>query len=100
MEWAIDVAMGGAPLYCRRSGAPSRRLMRGAREASRRLANAIASSSLLPAWRRRNPQHPEPPPMKNKNEIVSNWLPRYTGVALEDFGQHVLLTNLDVASNP
>jgi len=31
--------------------------------------------------------------MKNKNDIVSNWLPRYTGVALEDFGQHVLLTN-------
>lgn len=31
--------------------------------------------------------------MKNKNEIVSNWLPRYTGVRLEDFGQHVLLTN-------
>ena len=40
--------------------------------------------------------------MKNKNEIVSNWLPRYTGVRLEDFGQHVLLTNfggyLDVFS--
>jgi AMP nucleosidase len=40
--------------------------------------------------------------MKNKNEIVSNWLPRYTGVALENFGQHVLLTNfggyLDVFS--
>ncbi len=31
--------------------------------------------------------------MKDKNEIVSNWLPRYTGVALEDFGEHVLLTN-------
>jgi AMP nucleosidase len=31
--------------------------------------------------------------MKDKHEIVSNWLPRYTGVALEDFGQHVLLTN-------
>ncbi|MBL8516855.1 MAG: AMP nucleosidase [Betaproteobacteria bacterium] len=31
--------------------------------------------------------------MKNKNEIVANWLPRYTGVAIEDFGQHVLLTN-------
>jgi AMP nucleosidase len=31
--------------------------------------------------------------MKDKQEIVSNWLPRYTGVALEDFGQHVLLTN-------
>jgi AMP nucleosidase len=32
-------------------------------------------------------------PMKTKNEIVSNWLPRYTGTPLEDFGQHILLTN-------
>lgn len=31
--------------------------------------------------------------MKTKDEIVSNWLPRYTGTALADFGQHVLLTN-------
>jgi AMP nucleosidase len=31
--------------------------------------------------------------MKDKAEIVSNWLPRYTGVALPDFGAHVLLTN-------
>ena len=31
--------------------------------------------------------------MKDKQEIVSNWLPRYTGVALEDFGPHILLTN-------
>jgi AMP nucleosidase len=31
--------------------------------------------------------------MKDKNEIVSNWLPRYTGVPLEGFGPHVLLTN-------
>lgn len=31
--------------------------------------------------------------MKTKNEIVSNWLPRYTGTPLEDFGQHILLTN-------
>lgn len=31
--------------------------------------------------------------MKNKNEIVTNWLPRYTGVPIEEFGQHVLLTN-------
>jgi AMP nucleosidase len=31
--------------------------------------------------------------MKDKNQIVSNWLPRYTGVPLEEFGQHVLLTN-------
>ena len=31
--------------------------------------------------------------MKDKNEIVANWLPRYTGVPLEAFGEHVLLTN-------
>src|SRR6187402_1720562 len=31
--------------------------------------------------------------MKDKNEIVSNWLPRYTGLALSDFGEHILLTN-------
>lgn len=31
--------------------------------------------------------------MKDKSEIVSNWLPRYTGVPLEKFGQHILLTN-------
>jgi len=31
--------------------------------------------------------------MKTKNEIVSNWLPRYTGLNLEDFGEYILLTN-------
>jgi AMP nucleosidase len=31
--------------------------------------------------------------MKDKNEIVRNWLPRYTGMPLEAFGEHVLLTN-------
>ena len=31
--------------------------------------------------------------MKDKHEIVSNWLPRYTGTPAEAFGQHVLLTN-------
>jgi AMP nucleosidase len=31
--------------------------------------------------------------MKTKEEIVANWLPRYTGQALEDFGQYILLTN-------
>jgi AMP nucleosidase len=40
--------------------------------------------------------------MKSKEEIVRNWLPRYTGVALDQFGEHVLLTNfggyLDVFS--
>lgn len=31
--------------------------------------------------------------MKTKKEIIENWLPRYTGTPLGDFGQHVLLTN-------
>jgi AMP nucleosidase len=31
--------------------------------------------------------------MKTKEEIVNNWLPRYTGTALKDFGQYILLTN-------
>jgi AMP nucleosidase len=31
--------------------------------------------------------------MKNKEEIVANWLPRYTGLPLEDFGNYILLTN-------
>lgn len=31
--------------------------------------------------------------MKTKEEIVENWLPRYTGRKLEDFTQHILLTN-------
>lgn len=31
--------------------------------------------------------------MKSKEEIVNNWLPRYTGVELKDFGKYILLTN-------
>ncbi len=30
--------------------------------------------------------------MRTKDEIVQNWLPRYTGTALEDFGKYILLT--------
>lgn len=33
--------------------------------------------------------------MKTKDDIVRNWLPRYTGRALADFGQYVLLTNFE-----
>lgn len=33
--------------------------------------------------------------MKFKKEIVENWLPRYTGTALEDFSEYILLTNFD-----
>ncbi|HVT31322.1 MAG TPA: AMP nucleosidase [Rhodanobacteraceae bacterium] len=31
--------------------------------------------------------------MKDKREIVDNWLPRYTGAPLDALGSHVLLTN-------
>ncbi len=31
--------------------------------------------------------------MKSKTEIVENWLPRYTGTPLEEFGEYILLTN-------
>ncbi len=31
--------------------------------------------------------------MKTKEEIVKNWLTRYTGAALKDFGKYILLTN-------
>lgn len=31
--------------------------------------------------------------MKTKEEIVENWLPRYTGQELKDFGEYILLTN-------
>ncbi len=31
--------------------------------------------------------------MKTKEEIVQNWLPRYTGEKLQNFGKYILLTN-------
>lgn len=31
--------------------------------------------------------------MKTKEEIVNNWLPRYTGVPLEGFGHYIILVN-------
>jgi AMP nucleosidase len=31
--------------------------------------------------------------MKDKHEIVQNWLPRYTGVPVAEIGPHILLTN-------
>lgn len=33
--------------------------------------------------------------MKSKEEIVANWLPRYTGTELKDFGKYILLTNFN-----
>lgn len=34
--------------------------------------------------------------MKTKEEIVTNWLPRYTGREVTDFGKHILLTNFQL----
>ncbi|MGB4291926.1 MAG: AMP nucleosidase [Bacteroidales bacterium] len=34
--------------------------------------------------------------MKTKDEIVTNWLPRYTGKPLESFGKYILLTNFSI----
>lgn len=31
--------------------------------------------------------------MKTKKEIVDNWLPRYTGLALKDFGKYIIVVN-------
>ncbi len=36
-----------------------------------------------------------PAKVRTKEEIVTNWLPRYTGLPLEAFKPHVLLTNFD-----
>jgi len=33
--------------------------------------------------------------MDTKQQIVANWLPRYTGVALKQFGRYILLTNFN-----
>jgi AMP nucleosidase len=34
--------------------------------------------------------------MKTKEEIVNNWLPRYTGRAIDDFGKYIILTNFQL----
>lgn len=31
--------------------------------------------------------------MKTKEEIINNWLPRYTGVSLDEFGKYIILVN-------
>ncbi len=33
------------------------------------------------------------PKMKTKEDIVKNWLPRYTGQPIDQFGKYILLTN-------
>ncbi|HMW39608.1 MAG: AMP nucleosidase [Saprospiraceae bacterium] len=34
--------------------------------------------------------------MKTKEEIVNNWLPRYTGKPLKDFGEYIILVNFNL----
>ena len=38
-------------------------------------------------------ESPVKPGLKSKGDIVKNWLPRYTGRPLEEFGEYILLTN-------
>src|ERR1700761_6457381 len=38
-------------------------------------------------------QSPVKAGLKTKESIVANWLPRYTGRPLNDFGQYIILTN-------
>ena len=33
--------------------------------------------------------------MKTRNDITDNWLPRYTGTELQDFGKYILLVNFN-----
>lgn len=33
--------------------------------------------------------------MKTKEEIVNNWLPRYTGLPIDQFGQYIILVNFN-----
>ena len=44
---------------------------------------------------RESAPRPKDPVLGTKQEIVKNWLPRYTGVALKDFGRCILLTNFE-----
>ena len=34
--------------------------------------------------------------MKTKREIVENWLPRYTGTNLDEFGKYIILVNFSL----
>jgi len=48
--------------------------------------------------RQGQPFHPavhRPAKVRTKEDIVRNWLPRYTGLGLDAFKPHVLLTNFD-----
>jgi len=47
----------------------------------------------LPEKKIKEVQTPVTPGLKTKDAIVTNWLPRYTGRPLADFGEYIILTN-------
>ena len=53
------------------------------------------SKKSVPAGERSNESKSAGGGLTTKQEIVKNWLPRYTGVALKDFGRYILLTNFE-----
>src|SRR3546814_11295248 len=45
------------------------------------------------SWKKGNRSSAENKYMKTKKDIVGNWLPRYTGTPVSDFGKYLLLVN-------
>jgi len=60
-----------------------------------RIRQRKSSRKSVAAGERETTNKTKEPALRSKQEIVKNWLPRYTGVALKDFGRAVLLTNFD-----
>src|SRR5580698_3391748 len=72
---------------------------RGLRRRRKRRAGAIELSCRRAVEKihgRGASEHGERPgfgPVKTRRDIVKNWLPRYTGLPLNKFGEYILLTN-------
>jgi|EP01037_Dinobryon_pediforme_P017212 AMP nucleosidase len=47
----------------------------------------------LPGRKKKEVHSPVTPGLKTKEAIVTNWLPRYTGRTLAEFGEYIILTN-------
>src|SRR3546814_1738823 len=53
----------------------------------------IAAKEPALSWKKGNRSSAENKYMKTKKDIVGNWLPRYTGTPVSDFGKYLLLVN-------
>ena len=53
----------------------------------------IFSLNKMPKKIKKEVESPIKPGLKTKEDIVENWLPRYTGRPLEEFDKYILLTN-------